>query len=43
MNGENHAERLWALVNFEMWLRRFIDGQDSPEHELEFAEVAVAK
>jgi asparagine synthase (glutamine-hydrolysing) len=25
--GENHAERLWALVNFEMWLRRFVDGE----------------
>jgi asparagine synthase (glutamine-hydrolysing) len=25
--GENHAERLWALVNFEMWQRRFIDGE----------------
>jgi asparagine synthase (glutamine-hydrolysing) len=24
--GENHAERLWALVNFEMWQRRFFDG-----------------
>ncbi len=26
MNGENHDERLWSLVNFEMWQRRFIDG-----------------
>jgi asparagine synthase (glutamine-hydrolysing) len=25
--GENHAERLWALVNFEIWQRRFIDGE----------------
>ncbi len=24
--GENHTERLWALVNFEMWQRRFFDG-----------------
>lgn len=22
--GEDHSERLWALVNFEMWLRRFL-------------------
>jgi asparagine synthase (glutamine-hydrolysing) len=28
--GEKHSERLWALVNFEMWQRRFIDGE---EHE----------
>ena len=25
--GENHAERLWMLVNFEIWQRRFFDGQ----------------
>lgn len=25
--GENHSERLWALVNFEMWLRQFFDGE----------------
>jgi asparagine synthase (glutamine-hydrolysing) len=25
--GANHAERLWALVNFEMWLRQFVDGE----------------
>lgn len=27
--GENHSERLWALVNFEMWLRQFFDGEES--------------
>lgn len=26
--GEDHAERLWALVNFEMWQRQFFDGED---------------
>jgi len=25
--GANHSERLWALVNFEMWLRQFFDGE----------------
>ncbi len=25
--GENHAERLWLLINFEIWLRRFFDGE----------------
>src|SRR5581483_4280176 len=25
--GENHTERLWALVNFEIWQRRFFDGE----------------
>lgn len=33
--GENHSERLWALVTFEMWQRIFFDGEavepaDSP-------------
>ena len=23
--GENHSERLWSLMNFEIWMRRFID------------------
>ena len=27
--GENHAERLWMLVNFEIWQRRFFDGETS--------------
>jgi len=25
--GENHAERLWMLVNFEIWQRNFFDGE----------------
>jgi asparagine synthase (glutamine-hydrolysing) len=28
-SGEDHSERLWALLNFEIWLRRFIDGDQS--------------
>jgi asparagine synthase (glutamine-hydrolysing) len=29
-NGNaNHADRLWALLNFEMWMRQFIDGDES--------------
>jgi asparagine synthase (glutamine-hydrolysing) len=28
-SGVNHDERLWALVNFEIWQRTFIDG-DTP-------------
>jgi len=23
-----HTERLWALINFELWLRRFVDGEE---------------
>lgn len=29
--AENHTERLWALVNFEMWQRQFIDGEGVSE------------
>ena len=25
--AENHDERLWALVNFEIWQRQFFDGE----------------
>jgi asparagine synthase (glutamine-hydrolysing) len=38
--AENHAERLWALVNFEMWLRRFIDGETANDASPEMAELA---
>jgi len=38
--GEDHAERLWSLLNFEIWQRQFFDGEKSsaPKHmEREFA------
>jgi asparagine synthase (glutamine-hydrolysing) len=25
--GEDHSERLWALINFEIWQRRFFDNE----------------
>ena len=28
----NHSERLWSLVNLEMWHRRFIDGEHANNH-----------
>jgi len=28
---ENHEERLWALVNFEIWQRQFFDGESHKE------------
>jgi asparagine synthase (glutamine-hydrolysing) len=40
--GENHSERLWALVNFEMWMRRFIDGEDAAGAERGSREAALA-
>jgi asparagine synthase (glutamine-hydrolysing) len=35
--GEDHSERLWSLVNFEIWQRQFFDREIPPvqEHELE--------
>jgi asparagine synthase (glutamine-hydrolysing) len=29
--GANHSERLWMLVNFEMWQRQFLDGGSTTE------------
>jgi asparagine synthase (glutamine-hydrolysing) len=43
VGGENHSERLWALVNFEMWQRRFFDlecAHPTESHQLEFASVS---
>jgi asparagine synthase (glutamine-hydrolysing) len=40
--GENHSERLWALVNFEIWQRQFFDGEQgqAPENKhLEYAQL----
>ena len=31
--GEDHSERLWALLNFEIWLRRFFDLQEPSASE----------
>lgn len=39
--GENHSERLWALVNFEIWLRRFIDGEELTETPMVLEETAT--
>ncbi|MES2523915.1 MAG: asparagine synthase (glutamine-hydrolyzing) [Gemmatimonadota bacterium] len=32
--GENHSERLWALINFEIWMRIFFDGESSADIEM---------
>lgn len=39
LGGEDHSERLWSLVNFEIWQRQFFDGEhvDVQEPELELA------
>jgi asparagine synthase (glutamine-hydrolysing) len=42
MLGENHSERLWALINFEMWLRAFFDSEVSDEPQPALAETVGA-
>jgi asparagine synthase (glutamine-hydrolysing) len=40
--GEDHAERLWSLVNFEIWQRQFFDSESptvAEEYQLELAHV----
>jgi len=32
--GVNHAERLWALLTFEIWARIFLDGESPWSLEL---------
>jgi asparagine synthase (glutamine-hydrolysing) len=42
--GENHAERLWALVTLEMWQRIFLDGElpDARSAATDFAAASVS-
>lgn len=39
--GEKHDERIWHLVNFEIWQRQFIDGEALKQNEVEFEEELV--
>ncbi|MDQ3819963.1 MAG: asparagine synthase (glutamine-hydrolyzing), partial [Acidobacteriota bacterium] len=39
--AEDHSERLWALVNFEMWVRQFLDGEGKEEPQRLSVEVAA--
>ena len=41
IGGENHAERLWALLTFEIWQRIFIDGEDPASISMRPARVSV--
>ena len=40
--GEEHSERLWALVNFEIWQRQFFDGESAGHVEDAQLELAHA-
>lgn len=38
----NHVERLWALLNFEIWMRQSIDGENADSLDLVTATPAMA-
>jgi asparagine synthase (glutamine-hydrolysing) len=39
---KDHSQRLWALLNFELWMRQFIDGEKAEESlGLRFAAAAA--
>jgi asparagine synthase (glutamine-hydrolysing) len=40
--GENHSERLWSLINFEIWQRRFIDGEQPADDCRAFEQARIA-
>jgi asparagine synthase (glutamine-hydrolysing) len=39
----DHSERLWALVNLELWQRIFLDGEEAGEIGLEAPALAAAR
>jgi len=39
--AENHDERLWSLVNFEIWQRQFFDGESATDPHTETNEMAL--
>ena len=41
--GEDHSERLWSLLNFEIWLRQFFDGEKSSTPKTLERELAIAR
>jgi asparagine synthase (glutamine-hydrolysing) len=41
-SGLNHAERLWMLINFEIWQRQFMDGETLPSQQLDVPETVGA-
>jgi asparagine synthase (glutamine-hydrolysing) len=40
--GMDHSERLWMLLNFEIWQRQFFDGEAMSLPQTSDTEVAVA-
>ncbi len=40
--ARDHSQRLWSLVNFEIWLRRFMDGETNVQPQRNPARTLVA-
>lgn len=40
--GENHDERIWHLLNFEIWQRQFFDGEIVENKSVEIEKELVA-
>jgi asparagine synthase (glutamine-hydrolysing) len=40
--GEDHSERLWSMLNFELWQRRFIDRDPAESEQAAELELATA-
>ncbi len=43
LNGVDHAYRLWTLINFEIWMRQFIDGEAATSKQKDQAVSASAR
>jgi len=41
--GADHSYRLWTLINFEIWMRQFIDGEAAPSSQNNLAVSASAR
>ena len=40
-DGEDHSERIWSLVNFEIWQRQFFDAERALEPEFRIEELEL--
>ena len=41
--ARDHSQRLWSLVNFEMWARQFIDGEIHRHRDTETQRIAAGR
>lgn len=41
--AQDHSQRLWSLVNFEIWMRQFMDGETIPKPSTEPVQAFAAR